>query len=305
MRLSTQTTETAHPKGQGMDQWSIPQLAHYLCQAQLDSLAQLDTLPSAIARAGEAIVRRLTQAPHSRIIYVGAGSSGAIACLDGMELFGTFGWPRERLGLLLAGGLQSFFDASTSHEDDTLQALKDLTQLNPSAQDVIIAVAASGSTPYTLAVVQRAQSLGCLIIGIANTAACTLLNLADHAILLNTGAEALAGSTRLAAGTAQKLTLNTLSTLVMTQLGYVYDHYMVNLHISNHKLYERALQIIMQITHASRAEAVNALQQAHNQVPQAILILQGLSAEQAHNLLIKHEFRLRSALNAIGASPNR
>ncbi len=295
MRSRCVDTETSDCRWQGMDQWSAEQLALRQLDAHQHSLQCIDGLHLSLASAGEEIAGRLASG-KGRLIYGGAGSAGAQACLDGLELPATFAWPKERLALLLAGGLDSFYDQGGLFEDNRELARENLNALQLHGQDVLIAVSASGNTPYTLELIELARFKGALTIAIVNNDDTAMQLAADHCLVLNTGAEAVAGSTRLAAATAQKIVLNTLSTLVMTRLGHLYDNLMVRMCVSNKKLQSRAVQIICQITDCDVGRAQHLLLSANLEVPIAVLMARGLSLSEARKKLQHHGGQLRAAL---------
>lgn len=193
----------------------------------------------AIDQAVEAIAARMTGSPHGRIIYAGAGSSIRIGVQDGVELLPTFDWPRARVDYWVAGGLSALTDAVENAEDDSDAAREMALAAGLTGDDVVIAISASGATPFTCAAARAASASGALSIGIANNNAAPLFDIADIAIPLVTGAEAVAGSTRLKAATAQKICLNMISTLVMTRLGFVRNGQMIAMRPGNAKLRAR------------------------------------------------------------------
>ncbi|HPE62153.1 MAG TPA: N-acetylmuramic acid 6-phosphate etherase [Thiolinea sp.] len=292
-------TEQSGDGWTGMDQWPEQVLSLRLTQAHLNALTCVQGACTAIATAGEAAAKRLADG-GGRMIYCGAGSAGLQACVDGLELPGTYGWPETRLVLLLAGGLGSFFRGRGSAEDDTTAAVSACRRLDPGPADIMLAVSASGRTPYTVAAARHARARGSLIISLCNNPDTLLTRLAQHAIVLPTGPEAVAGSTRMAAGSAQKIALNTLSTLIMARLGYLYDNLMVNLNAANSKLQARAVAMVCQISGCSAAEALQVLHQADFRVPLAILLQSGLAPGQAECLLEQHHYRLRAVLGHRG-----
>lgn len=197
-----------------------------------DSLAAID-------RAVDAITERMKASCDGRIIYAGAGSSIRIGVQDGVELLPTFNWPRDRVDYWVAGGLSALTDAVENAEDDTQAACAMAKAADLSAHDVVLALSASGGTPFTCAAAEAAGERGALTIGIANNPSALLFDKAAIAIPLVTGAEAVAGSTRLKAATAQKICLNMISTLVMTRLGFVRDGQMIAMRPGNAKLRAR------------------------------------------------------------------
>ena len=192
-----------------------------------------------IERAVTAIAKRMAKDEKARIIYAGAGASIRIAVQDGVELLPTFNWPKDRVAYLIAGGTKSLIESVEDAEDDEVAAREMVANLTLSENDVVIAVAASGRTSFTCAVLNEAIKAGAFAIGVANNADTPLLNEADIGIPLITGGEALAGSTRLKAATAQKICLNMISTLVMTRLGRVRDGKMIAMRPTNAKLRKR------------------------------------------------------------------
>ncbi len=208
-----------------------------MIEGQLGSVAAVRAAEPAIEQAALAIEARLRR--QGRLIYAGAGTSGRLAVQDGAELMPTFSWPADRLLLLLAGGDKAMTQAVEGAEDDTTRAAELIDEHGVDATDVLIATAASGTTPFTLTCLREARRRGALTVGIANNPGTPLLTDAEHPILLATGPEPIAGSTRMNAGTAQRITLNLLSTLVMIRLGRIYRGMMVEVQASNAKLARR------------------------------------------------------------------
>jgi N-acetylmuramic acid 6-phosphate etherase len=250
-------------------------------------------LPAIAAAADQAAIR-LRQ--NGRLIYAGAGTSGRIGVQDGAELPPTFDWPEERLGLLIAGGTPALTRAIENAEDRTDLANTDMQAQHPTPNDVVIALAASGATPYAIACLTHAKQAGALTIGIANSQNAPLLAAADHAILIQTGAEPIAGSTRLKAGTSQKVVLNLLSTLIMLRLGRVYRGQMVDMVARNEKLRRRALRMVRHLTGCTEDEARTALAQAGGRTKLAILLLHGIDADEAAARLAACQGQLGAAL---------
>lgn len=251
----------------------------------------------AIAAAAGLMTDRL--AGGGRLIYVGAGSSAGVAVQDGSELPGTFGFARDRIVFLIAGGLSALTDIDGAAEDDIAAARADIATLGPLDRDVVVAVSASGSTPFTLAAAEASKMAGAALIGIANNAGTPLLTLADRPIFLDSGPEVVAGSTRMAAGTAQKTALGLLSTLVAVRLGHVHGGMMVGVRADNAKLRERARRIIGTITGAHEEAAARAIEASGGDVKAAVLICAGADAETAARVLAGTEGNLRRALATI------
>ncbi len=187
----------------------------------------------------EIITVKLKKSNSSRLVYVGAGTSGRLGLQDGIELHPTFGWPLERLEFLLAGGYDSLIKPVEKAEDNIKDAIKIFRQKKINSKDVVIGLAASGNTPFTCEILRLSQQKKATTIAISNNPKGKILSLGEYSIILNTKKEVLAGSTRLKAGTAQKICLNVISTLVMTKLGYVKNGMMSNLVATNEKLLKR------------------------------------------------------------------
>jgi len=283
------STETISPRYRGLDVWKDDEILESMWEGQARAVAAVRRALPSIAWAAQSMAERLGQ--KGRIIYVGAGTSGRLAALDGVELAPTFGWPEDRTMFLLAQG-PVLRPGPRGHDE--------MLALAPGAADAVIAVAASGTTPYTRAAALAASERGALVIAIANNADAPLFQAADVPILLETGAEIISGSTRMNAGTAQKAALNLLSSLLMIRLGHVYDGLMVNLNVSNEKLRQRAVAILMRITGCTNETAADALERCGGQVKPAALVIKGLTPKQAGGALVRAGGNLRSALTGIG-----
>ena len=230
-----------------------------------------------------------------RLICCGAGASGRLAVQDGVELHPTFGWPAERLAYLVAGGDQALIRSVEGAEDDVSAAGGQAAALNLTPNDVLVAVAASGSTRFTIAVQQVARAAGALTVALANNGGAPLLEGADHPVLLHSGPEFLAGSTRMTAGTAQKIALNLFSTRLMTELGRVYQGHMVDMVPSNAKLIDRAKRMVAAITGVALPTAAAAWTEAGASVKVAVLMLDGLARVDAEARLAAAGGRLDRA----------
>ncbi len=233
-----------------------------------------------------------------RIVYIGAGTSGRLAVQDAAELPPTFGFNRTEV--LLAGGAEAGAAALEGAEDDADAAVAAVQAAEVGADDVVIGVAASGRTPYTVSGIRAARSLGAATIGVANNPDTPLLSAAETAILVETGPEVLAGSTRLAAGTAQKIVLNALSTTVLVQLGGAYGNLMVGMEPSNAKLRERSRVIVAQATGAEADAVLQALEAADWNIKSAIVMLQaGTGADEARAAVAAAHGVVREALRKV------
>jgi N-acetylmuramic acid 6-phosphate etherase len=293
-------TETFDPRYRGLDTWNDSEILNALLDGQVRAIRAVKPALPAIAAAARAIAERINS--NGRIVYAGAGSAGRQAALDGMELGATFSWPADRIAFVLAEGVELNPGAKGTDEDDTQHARAVLSDLALAESDCMIAVAASGTTPFTLVAAEMARTAGALVVAIANNANAPLLGHADHAILLDTGPEVIAGSTRMNAGTAQKATLGLLSSLVMTRLGHVHDGLMVSMRADCAKLETRAARIVAEIAGVSLDSAAAALQASGSKIKPAVLIARGKPAEEANAMLVQAGGNLRVALALIPAS---
>ena len=291
-------TERASPRYSGIDLWPASDVLDALIEAQFAAVAACRTARSAIERAAAAMEVRVRF--RGRLVYVGAGTSGRLAVQDGAELMPTFSWPEERLVLLMAGGQDALLRSVEGAEDEIEHAERVVRDHVIDSKDVLIAVAASGTTPFTLACMREAKRRGALTIGIANNRGTPILEEADHPILLDTGAEPIAGSTRMKAGTAQKIALSMLSTLLMISLGRVYDGLMVDVQAVNEKLVRRSEDMLVRLTGCSRPAAREALGRAQGSVKLAVMLLNGCDPDKGARLIDRAGGRLRNALAAIG-----
>lgn len=289
-------TETVDPRYTDLDRWPTATAVEAMLEGQLAAVAALKEQTGAIAAAAEAAAARLRAG--GRLVYAGAGTSGRVAMQDGVELTPTYSWPGERLAFLIAGGMAALARSVEGAEDDVEQACAEVDEAGIGRDDVVIGVAASGRTPYTVAVIEAARRAGALTIGVANNAGAPLLAAAEHPILADTGSEAVAGSTRMKAGTAQKVALNLLSTAIMLRLGRVYRGLMVNMRVSNAKLEARANAIVREAAEVSRERAAAALGEAGNDIALAVLIARGLDPAVAAEALRAHHGDLRAAIEA-------
>src|SRR5262245_34316694 len=292
MPVRSMTTERPSPRFADIDIWEPGDVLEAMIGGQFAAVAAVRAALPAIERAGLAMEPRLRTG--GRLIYAGAGTSGRLAVQDGAELMPTFGWPRERLLLLLAGGGAAMTQAIEGAED---QVGRGNELFDVGAKDVMVALAASGTTPFTVSCLREAKRRGALTVGIANNRDTPLLNDAEHAIFLDTGAEPIAGSTRMNAGTAQRITLSLLSTLVMIRLGHVYRGLMVDVQAANTKLTRRKRDMLVHLTGRRAAEIEAALVAAKGNVKVAVLLLKGCTLETAHGLLQRRGGQLRAAID--------
>jgi N-acetylmuramic acid 6-phosphate etherase len=295
-------TERPSPRYSNIDVWDPLDVLDAMIEGQFSAVAAVRAARSAIIHAALAMETRLRDG--GRLIYAGAGTSGRLAAQDGAELMPTFSWPNDRLLLFIAGGPEAMLRAVEGAEDEIEQAAALIRRHGIGADDVLVAVAASGTTPFTLACLREAKKCGALTIGVANNPAMPLLAEAAYPICLDTGPEPIAGSTRMNAGTAQRITLNLLSSLVMIRLGRVYGGLMVDVQPSNAKLVERQENILMHLTGRSRDDVRAALKRSQGSVKLAVLLLEGASLDEAKSALDRAGGQLRGAIEiAAGRHP--
>ncbi|WP_417843037.1 N-acetylmuramic acid 6-phosphate etherase [Thalassospira sp.] len=292
------STEEFDMRFAGLDQWSDADFLTALWEGQMRAVASVGPMIEPLARAAAGIADRLLDG--GRLIYAGAGTSGTVAWQDAKELGGTFGWPEDRTIVLLAGGVDSAPGVFNSAEDDRDAALFEVNRHNIGKHDVLIAVAASGSTPFTLGAVQAANDAGALTIGICNNSDGALLSHACHGIFLDSAPEVVAGSTRMGAGTAQKAALNMLSTLVMNRLGRLFDNLMVGMRAENTKLQGRAVRIVRHIAKCDATIAQRALEKSGFDIRCAVLMVRGQTLQKAKEILASVNGNLRAALEYKG-----
>ncbi|RPE29182.1 N-acetylmuramic acid 6-phosphate etherase [Kitasatospora cineracea] len=293
--LDRLVTEARRDGGAGIDLLPTAELARLMnAEDQTVPEAVAEELP-AIAAAVDAIVERMRRG--GRLVYAGAGTAGRLGVLDAGECPPTFDTAPGQVVGLIAGGPGAVTAAVEGAEDDRAAAVADLDALGLGAADTVVGVSASGRTPYALAAVEHARALGALTVALAGNRGSALGAAAEHRIEVVTGPELLAGSTRLKAGTAQKLVLNMISTITMIRLGKTYGDLMVDLRASNDKLRARARRIVALATGAEPAAVDAALTATGGRVKDAILLLLAdVDAPRAADLLARHDGRLRDAI---------
>lgn len=282
--LETLITEQPNQRTVNLDSMPIMEALQIMNEEDaLVAQAVRGALPQ-IAEAIQAVIRSLEQG--GRLIYIGAGTSGRIGLLDAVECPPTFGTPPEMVIGLLAGGQSAFAKAVEDAEDSTTLGVEDLKAVGLSAKDTVIGIAASGRTPYVAAALEYAKQVGCKTVAIACTKPSVIGKLADIAVEVVVGPEVVAGSTRLKAGTAQKMILNMISTLSMVGIGKVYKNLMVDVQTTNQKLRTRAENIVMMATGTDRQTASKVLRETQGNVKVAIvMILTGQDAKAAAECL--------------------
>lgn len=290
--MLAQGTEALHDQAAGLDARPLGEIAVVLAEGQIAAAAAVRSASDAIARAALAMAMTIRQG--GVLHYTAAGSSGLMAAADAQELGGTFSIPTFQLAIHMAGGLPTGVEMPGDTEDDMAGLAKTLDALTP--DDLLLAVSASGTTPYTVEAARIAKAKGATVVAIANNPAVVLLDLADHPICLPTPPEVLSGSTRMGAGTAQKIALNMLSTLMAVELGHVHDGMMVNLRADNIKLRARAAGMVTRIAGVDATAALAALDSTDGAVKPAVLVAAGQTPDAAHEILRKTEGNLRAAL---------
>ncbi|QKW22928.1 N-acetylmuramic acid 6-phosphate etherase [Kitasatospora sp. NA04385] len=293
--LGALATEGRRAGGAEIDLLPTVELARLMNAEDRTVPAAVGAAVPAIAAAVDAVAARMRGG--GRLVYAGAGTAGRLGVLDASECPPTFGTAPGRVVGLIAGGPAALTSAVEDAEDDRAAAVADLDALALTAADTVIGVSASGRTPYALAAVEHARALGALTVALAGNPGSALGDAAEHRIEVATGPELLAGSTRLKAGTAQKLVLNMVSTLVMVRLGRTYGDLMVDVRATNDKLRARSRRIVALATDARPADADAALVATGGRVKDAILLLLAeVDAPAAAGLLERHGGRLRDAL---------
>jgi N-acetylmuramic acid 6-phosphate etherase len=278
--MADRPTEALHPLSSGLHLAPVELVLARALSAQKSALGAVDAALPALENAAGAAARAIRSG--GKLAYAGAGSSGLMALADCLELLGTFGIPADRTPMLFAGGADALLKMTGGVEDDPALAAADLARAGLGKGDVLIAVSASGSTPYTLAVCDLAAKAGVRIVGIANVPDSALLQAAEIPVLLDTGAEIVAGSTRLGAATAQKVALNLISVTLGVLLGHVHDGMMVNVIADNAKLRDRAARIVAQVAGVDTGVARVALNRTNGAVKPAVLVARGATLETAN-----------------------
>lgn len=295
MDLSRLTTERRNPASAHIDSCTTLEMVTIMQQEDSKIASAIEKILPEIARAIDATSQRLENG--GRLFYLGAGTSGRLGILDASECPPTYGTDPELVQGLIAGGIPAIFRAQEGAEDNPDLAVHDLKEHGFSAKDVLVGIAASGRTPYVIGGLKYARELGALTIALACSEHAEIAALADIALAPVTGPEVVTGSTRMKAGTAQKLVLNMLSTGTMIKLGKVYGNLMVDVKASNKKLEERAIRIVMEGSGCERTEAEKALKGADGHAKLAILmVVAGVSASEGKALLERTSGHLAAAI---------
>jgi N-acetylmuramic acid 6-phosphate etherase len=290
------STEELDPRFHNLDTWNTIDAVSLIAEGQFGAISAAHNARREIAMVVDAAYARLKDG-KGRLVYIGAGTSGRVAVQDGVELHPTYGWPNERLLYAMAGGERAILHAVENAEDDFEGGRKFAVDNNIDENDVLIGVAASGRTPFTLGLLQEGKARGALTIGMANNFGTPILLEPDFSIFLDTGAEPVAGSTRMKAGTAQKVALNIFSTTLMVKLGGVYRGLMVGMIATNQKLRNRAARIVSDLSGADFEASKEFVAKSGGNIKRAVLLAYGVSDDEtAQTLLENAQGNLRDAL---------
>ncbi len=293
-----QRTEQIHEKGKGLDKLEGTEILAILLDSQVEAAKCVSPAIESIERGARVMAEAIING--NKLVYAAAGSSGLQAMADGLEITPTFGIPISQIKILRAGGLEDMSRPKGEMEDSEEAAIKDGQIIK--AGDCVICLAASGNTNYPVTIMQMCREIGATTIGIANNPNTKLLEKSDIPILLSTPPEVIAGSTRLGAGTAQKIALNMMSSCMGIYLGNVMDGMMVNLIANNIKLFKRSEEIVMNITGCNRDQAAKSLQRSKGAVKLAVLLIEGAKTlSEAKQFLDQEMQNLRAAISALRA----
>jgi N-acetylmuramic acid 6-phosphate etherase len=282
--MDRRPTEGRHPASPGLHARPAAEVLADCLAAQAAAVAAVGPALPTLAAAAEACAAALSAG--GRMAYAGAGSSGLMALADALELAGTFGIAPVRTPVLFAGGAAALLHLKGGVEDDTVAARAEVAALALGPGDALIAVSASGSTPYTVAAAAAARAAGAVVVGIASVPGSALLMAADHPVAIETGAEVISGSTRMGAATAQKVALNLMSVLVGIRMGAVHDGFMVDVVADNAKLTDRAARIVAAIAGCDAGAARVALAETAGAVKPAVLVARGFTPAEAAAALL-------------------
>jgi N-acetylmuramic acid 6-phosphate etherase len=293
--LDQLATEQANPASADLDTKSALEIARIINSEDAKVAPSVERALPQIAQAIDWIAEGL--ASGGRLIYVGTGTSGRIGALDASECPPTFDLDPRLVQFVMAGGSKALGAAAEGDEDSRQLGIREISKKQPSKKDVVVGIAASGRTPFTVAAIEWARRAGAKTVAVTNNPGSPLEAAADLVIVVETGPEVVAGSTRMKAGTAEKMVLNMLSTGAMVRLGYVYGNLMVNLHQKNSKLAERAVTIVERALEVDRTQARMLLRAAGSSVPTAIVMHSaGVTRKRAETALAEAGGRVRKAI---------
>lgn len=293
--MKASKTEQRNPRTRGLDKKSSSEIVRAMNREDKRVAVAVGRAAPQIARAVDAIVKAFESG--GRLIYIGAGTSGRLAVLDASECPPTFGTPPQMVQALIAGGARAIRHAVEGAEDSASNGSRDLRRIGLESNDVVVGIAASGTTPYVLGALRFARQRKAITVSITSNAGSALAREAEIAIVVETGPEIVAGSTRLKAGTAQKLVLNMLSTAAMARIGRVYENWMVAVALTNQKLKHRGARILEEAAGVSPSAAAHALRLAGHDMPTALVMLKtGVAASDARKRLTSARGNVRKAL---------
>jgi N-acetylmuramic acid 6-phosphate etherase len=294
-KKTSRATEQRNPRTRELDAKSTLDILRAIQREDATVAKAVSGAIPAIARAVDAIAHALQRG--GRLFYVGAGTSGRLAALDAAEIPPTFGTPARLVQAVIAGGRRALTHAVEGAEDNRAQGARDLAARRLRAGDVVVGITASGSTPYVLGALEFARRRGAVTVGVTSNPRTPILRLARIPIATLTGPEVITGSTRMKAGTAQKMVLNMLSTGTMVRMGRVYDNWMIGVALTNRKLQARGLRILVEASGATVAEATRALRQSgHNMAAALVMLKTGVNTREAHRRLRDANGNVRDAL---------
>jgi N-acetylmuramic acid 6-phosphate etherase len=304
LSLESLDTEQPNPVSRDLDTKSALEIATIINREDSKVAGAVSKALPEIALGIDAIAKALGNG--GRLIYVGAGTSGRIAALDATECPPTFSTDQKQVQYVVAGGEKALGHAVEASEDSKENGVSDIARLRPSKKDVVVGIAASGRTPYTIAAVEYARKKGSTTIGVSCNRDSALGRAAEIDIVAEVGPEVLSGSTRMKAGSAQKMILNMLTTGAMTRLGYVYGNLMVNVSVKNYKLAERGVTILSKAANVDRGRAEEALEQSGGSVPVALIMLKtAVNKSEAQRRLKAAGGNVRRAIESTeGATPS-
>ncbi|MDR7244512.1 MULTISPECIES: N-acetylmuramic acid 6-phosphate etherase [Priestia] len=294
MNLNHILTEKRNPQTLNIDELSSLEIVKKINEEDHQVPHAINKVLPVIALLVDEIVSAFKQG--GRLIYIGAGTSGRLGVLDASECVPTFGTPAEQVIGIIAGGDKALRHALEGAEDNKEKAIEDLKAINLSNKDILVGIAASGRTPYTLSALGYANSLGAVTGCVVNSPQSAMEQEAKYAIVAESGPEVVTGSTRMKAGTAQKLVLNMLTTASMIQIGKVYSNLMVDVQPTNDKLVQRAKNIIAELTGVSPEEAAESLQTYKTPKAAILALLTSTEGDDVHRLLDKHDGHLKKAI---------
>ena len=296
-KLSHLPTEQPNRTASDLDLKSSIEIARVINTEDAKVATAVKAALPQIAQAIDLIAKALEEG--GRLIYVGAGTSGRLAALDASECPPTFNTAPRTVQFVIAGGTKALHTATEASEDSRQLGQREMAKRKPGKHDVVVGIAASGRTPFTVAAIEYARRHGAQTIAVTCNAASPLEKAAHIAIVAEVGPEVIAGSSRMKAGSAQKMILNMLSSGAMTRMGYIYGNLMINVHVKNHKLRERGLTILQRAAGINREAAEQALKAAQNEVPVALVMLQAnVSRAQAAQALKSAQGHVREAISA-------